>query len=592
MKRNRVHNHNNNECVASSNSTLESQNKSIDDMKQHDRKIIERAKTVMKGQQELCIYQIKKYQMEIDNFEKLIENIISQGQVDVQTLKKMSQGTINKDLETIASLERDKLEINKLIKQHRDNIEQLEDEILLLELNKKEEIEKLQREENNYNKLRLDYQYLTKLDTTILKLYDERKEYIKQPNFDALFNFDSNETIQKAKDVEETTQKYKEKISLFEIQRRILFNEYQELKGNIRVYCRVNGCNVTKEARISCNADVDSRDNIELLDRGEHIKITLSRKNATSTGIKNIEREFSFDRVYDTKTSQTSIFKDVEALVDTTVDGYDVCIFSYGQSSSGKTYTMEGLNMCLKPKNLRNSYTLTDHCGIIPRSIERLFFRISKLESSGWKYDIKCSYFEVYLDTLIDLLDSKNAAMDKVEGAKMTDNATKFTLRNIPQCKEVSVKSSSEVHNLLRNAAKKRSTSKTLLNEHSSRSHCIFMLHIKGSNSNLNAKCTGVLSLIDLAGSERINISGVQGQEKKESISINQGLSALGDCIHALSNKSNHIPWRANKLTSVLQQYMEKSKILMFVNISNEDKNIKESLNSLDFAQKVNRTEL
>jgi kinesin family protein C1 len=142
-------------------------------------------------------------------------------------------------------------------------------------------------------------------------------------------------------------------------------------------------------------------------------------------------------------------------------------------------------------------------------------------------------------------------------------------------------------------AAQKRSVAETMCNEKSSRSHCIFQLKITGKNAKTKQERTGALNLIDLAGSERVSSSKVEGERLKETISINKSLTHLKSVIQALVNtnhKSNsHIPYRDSILTWILKEYLGgESKTLMFVNISPLMINFSESSCSLKFASDVN----
>ena len=132
------------------------------------------------------------------------------------------------------------------------------------------------------------------------------------------------------------------------------------------------------------------------------------------------------------------------------------------------------------------------------------------------------------------------------------------------------------------------------MNERSSRSHCVFTMKIEGQNELIKQKSTGTLCLVDLAGSERVSESGAEGQQFKEAVAINMSLTRLGDCIQALGSKSQHVSWRSNKLTYLLQNYLagEGAKMLMFVMVSNKEEHTSESLNSLRFASKVNNTHI
>ncbi|GIY43326.1 hypothetical protein CDAR_514021 [Caerostris darwini] len=152
------------------------------------------------------------------------------------------------------------------------------------------------------------------------------------------------------------------------------------------------------------------------------------------------------------------------------------------------------------------------------------------------------------------------------------------------------VSSAEEVFSLLKKARINRAVAATKCNEHSSRSHYIFQLKIYGENLMTDEKCEGILNLVDLAGSERIKESGSVGNRLTEAKAINKSLSNLGKVIMSLSKKENHIPYRDSKLTHLLANSLGgNSKTLMFVNISPDNVNLNETINSLRFATKVNQ---
>ena len=183
------------------------------------------------------------------------------------------------------------------------------------------------------------------------------------------------------------------------------------------------------------------------------------------------------------------------------------------------------------------------------------------------------SCYEIHVETVRDLLNPDN------QQVQLMTNASAW------KPIEIEVKEGADVNMLLADAQKNRSVARTLLNEHSSRSHCIFQLKIwdaAGAES-------GALNLIDLAGSERIHESGATGERRQEALAINKHLSTLGDCISAISSEASHVPFRNSKLTFLLQNYLKgEAKVLMIVNVSPLQDHANESLTSLKFAKKVN----
>ncbi|KAL0734717.1 hypothetical protein Bca4012_010927 [Brassica carinata] len=353
--------------------------------------------------------------------------------------------------------------------------------------------------------------------------------------------------------------------------RKKLHNTILELKGNIRVFCRVRpllpGENNGDEGKtISYPAS------LELLGRGIDL-------------IQNAQKHsFTFDKVFVPNTSQEDVFIEISQLVQSALDGYKVCIFAYGQTGSGKTYTMMG-----KPGNAEEK-------GLIPRCLEQIFETRQSLRSQGWKYELQVSMLEIYNETIRDLLSTNKEAVRTDNGVSPQKHAIKHDAHGNTHVAELTildVKSSREVSFLLDHAARNRSVGKTQMNEQSSRSHFVFTLRISGVNESTEQQVQGVLNLIDLAGSERLSKSGSTGDRLKETQAINKSLSSLGDVIFALGKKEDHVPFRNSKLTYLLQPCLGgDSKTLMFVNIAPESSSTGESLCSLRFAARVNACEI
>eukprot|EP00759_Apiculatamorpha_spiralis_P047561 PhF_6_TR43165/c1_g1_i1/m.66108/K10405/KIFC1; kinesin family member C1 len=351
-----------------------------------------------------------------------------------------------------------------------------------------------------------------------------------------------------------------------ERERRRLLNVIEDLKGNIRVYCRVRPhFGSAPKAQIEFPDKLDHRE----------IEIRQTRDNATSTGTVVKPVTFKYDHVLGPESTQETVFDEVKQMIDSCADGYKVCIFAYGQTGSGKTHTMEGTG---------------SDVGIIPRAMEQLFNTTrQQSQEFEWKYTMTCTFVEIYNENIRDLLADpeeyqKNTTEHEIrhEG-KIDTTVTGVTVRQ--------VNAPWEVQELLDSARRNRTTARTKLNDRSSRSHSVFTMKVDGVNAKLQKRNNGVLCLIDLAGSERVAESGVQGQQLKEAIQINKSLSHLGDVIAALGNGEGHVPFRNSKLTYMLQNYLgEGSRTLMFVNVSPSEEHVSETINSLRFAAKVNST--
>ncbi|KAJ6950383.1 kinesin-like protein KIN-14N isoform X1 [Populus alba x Populus x berolinensis] len=352
--------------------------------------------------------------------------------------------------------------------------------------------------------------------------------------------------------------------------RKKLHNTILELKGNIRVFCRVRPL-LPEDSPGADGKDVSYPTTTEALGRG--IDLTQNGQKYS----------FTFDKVFMPDSTQEDVFVEISQLVQSALDGYKVCIFAYGQTGSGKTYTMMG-----KPGN-------PEQKGLIPRSLEQIFQTRQSLQSQGWKYEMQVSMLEIYNETIRDLLSTKDSSRTEY-GSNGKQYAIKHDANgntHVSDLTVVDVCSSREVSFLLDQASHSRSVGKTQMNEQSSRSHFVFTLRIYGVNENTEQQVQGVLNLIDLAGSERLSKSGSTGDRLRETQAINKSLSSLSDVIFSLAKKEDHVPFRNSKLTYLLQPCLGgDSKTLMFVNISPDHSSLGESLCSLRFASRVNACEI
>jgi len=354
---------------------------------------------------------------------------------------------------------------------------------------------------------------------------------------------------------------------------KYLRNKTQELKGNIRVFCRIRPVITDMDGNddIVCQKGVKEIINIKNLHKIE-VWTSIDGFKAGSQKICNnsmISQSFNFDAVFGHLANQEDLFKEVYHLVMSALDGYKICIFAYGQTGSGKTYTMEG------------NYQIKKERGIIPRAVESLFMNIEKNKGEGWNYEIEASFQEIYLDQIRDLLSTEN-------WMKQMNKASDY------QPTKVTVEQATDVYDLLDTARANRVVGETSCNARSSRSHSLFQLTIRWFHAHINdgKEQEGAINLIDLAGSERLYKNGSNADKVllNESTAINKSLSCLRDVISALANKDRHVPYRNSKLTYVLQPHLasKSSKTLMLVNASPLARHIGETVNSLRFASEVN----
>ncbi|ESK93165.1 kinesin family protein [Moniliophthora roreri MCA 2997] len=397
----------------------------------------------------------------------------------------------------------------------------------------------------------------------------------------------------KLESAEKTMAEMKAEATESESVRRKLHNMVQELKGNIRVFCRVRPVlpsDLPAPTDDFASAKADLQANMAFPDRRDHREIVLTSTSESATGQERIENyNFAFDRVFEPDSTQAEVFEEISMLAQSCIDGYNVCIFAYGQTGSGKSFTMEG-----------GSSEVTQ--GMIPRAVEQVFRVSQDLKSKGWEYTMEGQFLEIYNETINDLLGKGD--FDKKKHDIKHDPKTGST--RVTDLTVIPLQSPTQVRTLLAQAASRRSVAATLMNERSSRSHSVFTLRISGVNTRTGETCEGCLNLVDLAGSERINVSfgnsfgtGANAAGDKERLretqSINRSLSALGDVIAALGEKGErgdkHIPYRNSKLTYLLQNSLSgNSKTLMVLNLSPLAAHLNESLTSLRFATKVNNT--
>ncbi|KFY64332.1 hypothetical protein V497_01747 [Pseudogymnoascus sp. VKM F-4516 (FW-969)] len=371
---------------------------------------------------------------------------------------------------------------------------------------------------------------------------------------------------QQLQDALEQAKESKSKLTKEETLRRILFNQVQELKGNIRVMCRVRPTSPSEEVAKIAYPDVEKESKeLELMGPEEKSSLgTITRKT----------NAFTFDRTFGPSTTNEEVFGEISQLVQSALDGYNVCIFCYGQTGAGKTHTMSSAD------------------GMIPRATHMIYEKATDLQDKGWTYSMEGSFVEVYNEEIHDLLGNPRE-FDKVKHEIRHDEKKKQT--SVTNLKSVELDSPDAVESILKRADANRSVAATKSNERSSRSHSVFILKLLGRNSTTGETSEGTLNLVDLAGSERLKQSGAEGDRMKETQNINKSLSCLGDVIGALGQgkEGGHIPYRNSKLTYLLQYSLGgNSKTLMFVMISPLEAHVKETLTSLKFATKVHNTHI
>ena len=242
-----------------------------------------------------------------------------------------------------------------------------------------------------------------------------------------------------------------------------------------------------------------------------------------------------------------------QPITNAVLQGYNGTIFAYGQTSSGKTFTMTG-----DPTDLEN-----DIRGIIPRTVDALFEGIQAADEST-EFTLAVQYVEIYMERVRDLLDpdlvdanNGNRRQSNGFGDSNYKNNLPITedsngVPGVPGAEKIYVGSPDEIYELLQRGNSCRATSSTNMNEQSSRSHAVFILTVEQTSPEFSKK--GVLYLVDLAGSEKIKNTGAKGMRLDEAKKINMSLSTLGRVINMLTSGSTHVPYRDSKLTRLLQQ--------------------------------------
>nr|XP_043631561.1 kinesin-like protein KIN-14E [Erigeron canadensis]XP_043631562.1 kinesin-like protein KIN-14E [Erigeron canadensis] len=339
---------------------------------------------------------------------------------------------------------------------------------------------------------------------------------------------------------------YKEELVL----RKRYFNIIEDMKGKIRVYCRLRP--LTQK---------------EISDKERNVLTSVDEFTVQHLGRDDKIKQHCYDRVFDGNATQEDVFNDTRYLVQSAVDGYNVCIFAYGQTGSGKTFTIYGSD---------------NNPGLTPLATSELF-KVLKRDRNKFNFSLKAYMLELYQDTLVDLLIPRQAKRSKLEIKK--DSKGMVTVENATI---VPISTYDDLRHIIQRGTDQRHTTETLMNEASSRSHLILSIIIESTNLQTQSIARGKLSFVDLAGSERVKKSGSAGNQLKEAQSINKSLSALGDVISALSSGNQHIPYRNHKLTMLMSDSLGgNAKTLMFVNISPAESNLEETYNSLTYASRV-----
>ncbi|XP_064829221.1 kinesin-like protein KIF3A isoform X1 [Oncorhynchus masou masou] len=284
-------------------------------------------------------------------------------------------------------------------------------------------------------------------------------------------------------------------------------------------------------------------------------------------------KTFTFDTVFGPDSKQLDVYNlTARPIIDSVLEGYNGTIFAYGQTGTGKTFTMEGVR------------AVPELLGIIPNSFAHVFGHIAKAEGDT-RFLVRVSYLEIYNEEVRDLLGKDQ--MQRLEVKERPDVGV-----YIKDLSGYVVNNADDMDRIMTMGHKNRSVGSTNMNEHSSRSHAIFTITIESSEKGVDGDQhvrMGKLHLVDLAGSERQGKTGATGQRLKEATKINLSLSTLGNVISALvDGKSTHVPYRNSKLTRLLQDSLGgNSKTMMCANIGPADYNYDETISTLRYANRA-----
>eukprot|EP00049_Salpingoeca_infusionum_P026188 m.24307 g.24307 ORF g.24307 m.24307 type:complete len:1241 (+) comp8588_c0_seq1:191-3913(+) len=339
------------------------------------------------------------------------------------------------------------------------------------------------------------------------------------------------------------------------VERKKAKNALEDLKGNIRVYCRVRPLSKSE-------LEKQTHDAIELPD-----EYTIYVHEKT-------KHEFTFDRVFGPQSTQEEVYTDTGSLIQSAIDGYPVCIFAYGQTSAGKSFTMIG-----------DSARPMQHPGLAPRAFQEIFNIIDR-NKSRFDFTVSCQMVELYKTDFFDLL----APPDSRQKLTKVLPSRAHGMMEVVGASDVTVGDPQALYDHFERGAQSRHVSSTKMNAESSRSHLILNITIRSQSKSSKAVQYGRLSLVDLAGSETPKKTGATGSVMSEGTAINKSLTLLNTVIQSASKKNSHIPYRDHPLTYLMKDSIGgKAKTLMFVNLSPSSYNAAESLNSLRFAERAKK---
>ena len=402
------------------------------------------------------------------------------------------------------------------------------------------------------------------------KILNYSKSLIEEVNYNTINLKEMKEELTKEQEI---NNKLNENLEKEKILRRKIHNRYMYLRGNMRIMCRLRPFLINEIKNKKSNMETISINNDTIL---------IQELNKTP-------KMFEYDYVFDEQSTQEDIYEEVSLLIQSMIHGNNICIMSYGQTCTGKTYTIQGNNNnkgiasravkeifeiidnLIKKNNLQKNRNNFEN-GYSPSQVRNTSYFI--------KAKINMTIIEIYNEQIFNLLEESTPKLNIFEDAQ--GNLI------IPDLSPINISNYDEANKLFILSEKFRHTSSTEFNERSSRSHCIFTFNIKLTNNDNNI-IRSTLHVIDLAGSERITKAQNNNEKiKKEALSINLSLHSLSNVLFAIANKSGHIPYRDSKLTHFLKDSLNDNyNIMLLLHISPNIKDLSETISTLQFGERI-----
>ena len=390
------------------------------------------------------------------------------------------------------------------------------------------------------------------------------KNLVEEVNYNTINLKDLKKELTKE---QENTTKLLELLEKERYLRRKIHNRYMYLRGNLRVMCRL---------RPFLSSEIKNK-------KSQMETIIIKNDSIIINELNKQPKYFEFDYIFNEQSSQEEVYEEVTLLIQSMIQGNNICIISYGQTCTGKTYTIQGEqnNEGIASRASKELFEIIDN--LLHKDTQKIKGKKNS-ENYNNSYFIKgritMTIIEIYNEQIFNLLEESTPNLSIYEDS----NGNLI----VPYLSPVNINSFDEASKLFKLAEKFRRTSTTEFNERSSRSHCIFSFYLKLTN-NENKAIRSTLHIIDLAGSERIT-KGQNNNEKlkKEAISINLSLHSLSNVLNSIANKANYIPYRDSKLTHFLKESLnENYNILLLLHISPNIKDLSETISTLQFGERI-----